>query len=396
MDRLAEIITAKANELFDETIRLRRHFHMYPELSFREYDTSDYICSYLDKLDIDYTAKLAGTGIIAWINGEKKAGGKTIALRAELDALPVKEATGLPWASRNEGLMHACGHDSHMAMLMSAIKISSDLRKEFAGKMVFIFQPGEEQAPGGAKKLMETGAFRDINPDLIIAQHVLPDLPSGMTGFRGGKYMASADELHITIKGRGGHAALPEKSSDQVLIGSELVIKLKEAANEYKTDEPMVLGIGSFIARGATNIIPDKVNIKGTVRTFDEKARKDILGIIAEICEKMEKKYRVKVELDIPEGYPVLVNDEKHVKMAVPMAKEINGEDMVTGLERRMGSEDFAHYSLEYPVVFFRTGIGAESKGLNGLHTPGFTMDEKALLTGLKTISYLGIRFTGI
>ncbi len=396
MDRLAEIITAKANELFDETIRLRRHFHMYPELSFREYDTSDYICSYLDKHGIDYTAKLAGTGIIAWINGEKKAGGKTIALRAELDALPVKEASGLPWASRNEGLMHACGHDSHMAMLMSAIKISSDLRKEFAGKMVFIFQPGEEQAPGGAKKLMETGTFRDIRPDLIIAQHVLPDLPSGMTGFRGGKYMASADELHISIKGRGGHAALPEKSSDQVLIGSELVIKLKEAANEYKTDEPLVLGIGSFTARGATNIIPDKVNIKGTVRTFDEKARKDILGIITDICREIEKKYRVKVELDIPKGYPVLVNDEKHVRMAVDMAKEINGEDMVTGLERRMGSEDFAHYSLEYPVVFFRTGIGGGTRGLSGLHTPGFTMDEKALLTGLKTISYLGIRFTGI
>ncbi|MFP4488559.1 MAG: M20/M25/M40 family metallo-hydrolase, partial [Bacteroidales bacterium] len=174
------------------------------------------------------------------------------------------------------------------------------------------------------------------------------------------------------------------------------VIKLKEAANEYKTDEPLVLGIGSFMARGATNIIPDKVNIKGTVRTFDEKARKDILGIITDICGEIEKKYRVKVELNIPEGYPVLVNDKEHVRIAMAMAKEINGENMVCGLERRMGSEDFAHYSLEYPVVFFRTGIGGGTRGLSGLHTPGFTMDEKALLTGLKTISYLGIMFTGI
>ena len=393
MDRLAEIITSRSGEIFEETVRLRRHFHMHPELSFKEYETSKFICRYLDRHKVGYTKGIAGTGIIAWTDGLKKGDGNVIALRSELDALPLKEDTGLEYASTNEGIMHACGHDSHMAMLLSAMLIIKDIKTEFSGKIAFIFQPGEELAPGGAIKVMNTKAFKDLNPGLIIAQHVLPELESGMVGFRSGKYMASCDEIHISIKGRGGHAALPSKSSDQVLIGSELVAKIKKIADNYPAKEPLVIGIGRFIAEGSTNIIPSEVSIKGTVRTYDEDIRRDILDNIASLCRSTGEEYGVSVDLDIPGGYPVLVNDDEYVQRSVELAKAINGENKVVQLERRMSSEDFAHYSHEYPVVFFRTGIKSKKGSGGGLHTPGFSIDEKAMLTGLKTLSYLAVKF---
>lgn len=394
MDIIAEVIRDKANEIIDETIRLRRHFHMHPELSFKEFKTSEFICDYLDELNIKYTKDLAGKGIIAWVNGDK-IGGKVVALRAEMDALPIKESNGLEYASINDGIMHACGHDAHMAMLMSSINIIKDIRKEFGGRIAFIFQPGEEVAPGGAKLLMETENFRNLNPDLLIAQHVLPELEMGMTGFRPGKYMASSDEIHIRIHGRGGHAALPEQSSDQVLIGSELVTRIKKAVNKYRTTEPALIGIGRFIAEGTTNIIPEEVHIQGTIRTFDEKIREELKKHIAVLCKETEKKYKVKIDLHIPDGYPVLVNSNEHIRTAVILAKEINGEKMVKEIDRRMSSEDFAHYSQKYPVIFYRLGIRSKTEGMNGLHTPGFTINEKSMLTGVRTLSYLGVKFTG-
>ena len=393
MNSIAEKITERANEIINKTVRLRRHFHMYPELSFKEYKTSEFICNYLDEHNIEYHKNLAGTGIIAWVNGEK-GDGNVIALRAELDALPLKEASGLEYSSVNGGIMHACGHDAHMAMLMSAIIIIRDIRNEFGGKVAFIFQPGEELAPGGARLLMETKTFKDLNPDLVIAQHVLPELETGMTGFRPGKYMASSDEIHISIRGRGGHAALPEQSSDQVLIGSELVVRLKEAVNNYGTHEPVVLGIGSFIAAGTTNIIPEEVTIQGTIRTFDEAVRKDLKKRVADICKETKDKYGVHIDLKIPDGYPVLVNNNESVRRAVVLAKEINGGKMVKELNRRMSSEDFAFYSQKYPAVFYRLGIRSKTEGINGLHTAGFTLDEKAMITGIRTLCYLGVKFT--
>ncbi|MEA1887740.1 MAG: M20 family metallopeptidase [Bacteroidota bacterium] len=394
MDSIAETISQSAREIFDETVSLRRHFHMYPELSFNEYDTSQFICDYLDKHKIDYIRNLAGTGIIAWIKGAKE-NGKVIALRTELDALPVKEATGLEYASKKSGIMHACGHDAHMAMLISSIIIIKGIRKHFGGKIAFIFQPGEELAPGGARLIMDTGAFKDLNPDLVIAQHVLPEFESGMTGFRAGKYMASSDEIHIRIYGRGGHAALADQYTDQVLIGSELVVRLKEAAANYNTKEPLVLGIGHFTAQGAANVVPEEVNIKGTIRTFDEKIRKDIKELVSLICKQTEEKYRVNIELKIPDGYPVLVNNDEYINMSVNLAKEINGENMVKEIGPRMSSEDFAFYAQKYPVVFYRLGISSKSEGKNGLHTPVFTLDEKTMITGVRTLSYLGVKFTG-
>lgn len=394
MDSVAEIISKNANEIFDETVRLRRHFHMHPELSFKEYKTSQFICDYLDKHKIDHVRNLAGTGIIAWIEGER-GNGRVIALRTELDALPLKESTGLEYASKNNGLMHACGHDAHMAMLMSAMIIIKDLKKHFGGKIAFIFQPGEELAPGGAKFIMNTKTFKKLKPDLVIAQHVLPQFESGMTGFKGGKYMASSDEIHISIEGQGGHAALADQYTDQVLIGSELVVRLKEGVANYNTKEPLVLGIGQFMAEGAANVVPEKVNIKGTIRTFDEKIREDIKELVSLVCKETEEKYGVNIDLKIPDGYPVLVNSDEYINKSVKLAKEINGEEMVREIGPRMSSEDFAFYSQKYPVVFYRLGISNKSEGKNGLHTPNFTLDEKTMITGVRTLSYLGVKFTG-
>ena len=393
MDNIAKIITRRAEEIFDETVRLRRHFHMYPEISFREFETSKFICSFLESNEIDYVNNIAGTGIIAWING-KKGKGKVVALRAEMDALQISEKTSLEYESKNKDLMHACGHDAHMAMLMSAIIIIKEISSEFGGRVAFIFQPGEEMAPGGAKLMMETQDFRKLDPDLIIAQHVLPELDAGITGFGTGKYMASSDEIHISILGRGGHAALSDQNTDQVLIGSELVMTLREIVNEYKSDEAIVMRIGRFIAAGSTNIIPEEVSLQGTIRTFDDKARACIKERVVTACRQIEDKYGVKVKLHLPDGYPVLINSTEHVNISIELSKFINGGRMVDKLGPRMSSEDFAFYSQKYPAVFYRLGVRNKSKKISPLHSPGFVIDEKAMLTGTRTLTYLGVKFT--
>lgn len=392
MNTLAEIIKHRANELYKETQDIRRHLHMYPELSYNEQETSLFIARYLEKNKINYTANLAGHGVIATIQGRKE-GNKIIALRAELDALPLSEKSGLDYSSRNKGNMHACGHDAHMAMLMSTTNLINSLRDEFGGTIAFIFQPAEELAPGGAIKLMKTREFMELNPDLIIAQHVLPGLESGKTGFREGIYMASCDELHINIKGTGGHAALPSNNTDQVLAGSELVVELKKLPEKYFPNEPIVLGIGRFIAEGATNIIPEMAVIRGTLRTFNEKIRKEMHKHINDTCSLVSAKYLTDIELHMPDGYPVLVNDHNFTRASVMLAKELNGKENVVTLETRMSSEDFAHYSGSYPSVFYRLGIASGEDGYKGLHSPGFTLDEKAMETGTRTLTYLALNF---
>jgi len=395
MDKIAKIITRRAEEIYDETLRLRRYFHMYPELSFRELETSRFICNFLERNNIEYVSNIAGTGIIAWVDG-LKGKGKVVALRAEMDALPISEKTSLDYASKNNGIMHACGHDAHMAMLMSAIIIIKEIKSEFGGRLAFIFQPGEEMSPGGAKLMMETQDFIKLEPDLIIAQHVLPELDSGKTGFGPGKYMASSDEIHINIRGRGGHAALAEQNTDQVLIGSELVMRLREIVNEYRDDEAIVLRMGSFIAQGSTNIIPQEVSLQGTLRTFDEKIRKQVKDRVGTICSLIQEKYGVEVKLHLPGGYPVLVNNTDYINTFCELSKSINGEHMVEKLGPRMSSEDFAFYSQKYPAVFYRLGVKGKANKISPLHSPGFVIDEKAMLTGTRTLAYLGIKATGV
>ncbi len=392
MNSIAELIKKGAREIINEAVKIRRHIHMYPELSFREYNTSKYICEFLDKNSIDYIDKVGGTGIIAWIEGQQ-GNGKTIALRSELDALPIEEKSGLEFESRNRGVMHACGHDAHTAMLMASAKLLNALRPHIQGRIVFIFQPGEELAPGGASLLMKEEAFRKMNINLIIAQHILPDFETGLLGFRGGIYMASSDEIHINIKGLGGHAALPGHSTDQVLAGSTLVTRLKEKAPGLIKDKEAVLAIGRFIADGATNIIPSVVNIQGTIRTFDENLRTQLKKMVSDECDSIRKEFGVETDTDLPDGYPVLINSEEYTMKSVELAGMINGKENIRLLDKRMSSEDFAFYSREFPTVFYRLGIRSDKEGMHGLHTPSFTIDEKAMITGIRTICYLAVRF---
>lgn len=390
MPDIKSILLKETNRIIGETIKIRRHLHKNPELSYKEYNTSEYISNYLHKLDIEHYTNIGGTGIIASIKG-KMGKGKVIALRAELDALPIEEKTGVEYSSINKGVMHACGHDVHIAMLLSVAKILNRLREYFKGELVFIFQPGEEVAPGGATLILNDGTLRKLRPEAIIAQHVLPELRTGQLGFRAGKYMASSDEIYIDIEGTGGHAALPGASTEQVVIGSRLVSILHEKARSIICNEPLVLGFGKFIANGATNVIPDRVHIEGTLRTFEEQARKKVHDLIRETCIAEAASWGVIINHEIRKGYPVLINDTDLTGIAVKLAEEVVGVKNIQMMEIRMSSEDFAYYSHEYPVLFYRVGVLEDGEKIRNLHTAEFDIDEQGMKTGITFISLLAI-----
>lgn len=384
MNKIQYEIDRLSKQFQDETVNTRRHIHQWPELSYKEFSTSEYIRNLLKETGIDDIKTVAGTGILAHLKG-KREGSVKIILRAELDALPINEQSRLPFSSKNQGVMHACGHDSHMAMLIASAKVLYELRDSFGGDVYFLFQPGEELAPGGASLLMKEGILQEINPDAIIAQHVLPELKSGTCGFRAGKYMASSDEIYIDVHGKGGHAALPGSSTDQVTIASSLICELKSAVSNLQAAEPLVLGIGKFIADGATNVIPEKVHIEGTLRTFDEALRKEVHKIIKKTCSEAEDE-GVSVGLEIRKGYPVLVNNDNLVDTATRVAKKVNGESSVQMLDRRMSSEDFAFYSEQFPVLFYRLGTLTPGAEIKNLHAPVFDIHEAAMETGVRTM----------
>lgn len=390
MTEIIGLLRKKSGAILEEAIRLRRHIHSFPELSFKEDNTSAFVLAYMEKNGIECISGIAGTGLIATVRGTM-GDGPVIALRAELDALPIKELNQTEYSSKNDGVMHACGHDAHMAMLMASAKILSELTHTFRGEMIFIFQPGEELVPGGASLLMKEGTLRKKNPAAIIAQHLLPELESGSVGFREGKYMASSDEIYIEIKGKGGHAALPGLSTDQVLIASELVCQLKKLVSQKSDKMPLVLGIGKFIADGATNVIPEKVNIEGTLRTFDEQLRAEVHDIIIKTCEETGNRSGVSIVPEIRRGYPVLSNDPLLTSRAEKLAQKILGNDRVIKLPTRMSSEDFAFYSLEFPVLFYRLGVKRAGEDIKQLHTATFDLDEKAMETGILTLCALAI-----
>ncbi len=384
MSGLLSDIARLSKQYQSETVKIRRHIHNYPELSYKEFSTSEYIRRKLEDIGLTDIRNIAGTGIIAHLKGQKEGSVKII-LRAELDALPIEEPGHLPFASKNKGLMHACGHDSHMAMLLTSARVLFELQNSFGGDIYFLFQPGEELAPGGASLVMQDGILQEINPSAIIAQHVLPELESGKTGFRSGKYMASSDEIYIDITGKGGHAALPGSSTDQITIASSLICELKSAVRNLTDNIPLVLGIGKFIADGATNVIPGKVHIEGTLRTFDETLRLKTHSLIKKICKQSEEK-DVEVKLEIRKGYPVLINDNKLVDTAIKVSEKVNGSDMIEMLDLRMSSEDFAFYSQSFPVLFYRLGTLAPGDSIKHLHTSDFDIHEPAMETGVRTL----------
>ena len=369
MIQIKETILRMSEEIRSEVISFRRHFHMNPELSFEEYETSSIICSFLDENGIRYRKDIAGTGIIGEIKGSLP-GGKVVALRAEMDALPLNEKNVTSYSSSRPGKMHACGHDAHMAMLLGAAKLLNGLKDSFAGTILLIFQPGEELAPGGARLMIESGAFNDPKPDIVLAQHVLPELETGKVGYKAGRYMASSDEIYITISGKGGHAALPAASTDQIYIASLLVVKLKETIRSQKAKGiPTVLGIGRIRGDGATNVIPEKVEIAGTFRTFDEKWRAEAKELIKNISSELAGEKGVSIDVRIVQGYPVLKNDEKLTARAIELSSELLGKDNVELFEFRMSSEDFAYFTEAFPSVYFRAGIKKRGEAMKNLHS---------------------------
>jgi len=377
--------------LLDELVRIRRHLHRHPELSFEEYQTAAFIREKLDAWGISYRYPVARTGILAWISGSHP--GKRIALRADMDALPITEKTGLDYSSGQSGVMHACGHDMHMACLLGAIRLLDRLKKEIRGEVLFVFQPGEEKVPGGARLMLEEGVFEGRMPDMIIAQHVLPEMKAGHVGFKPGIYMASSDEIYITVNGKGGHGAQPENITDPVLMSAHILISLQQEINRRSPKGvPTVLSFGKVLAEGAVNVIPDTVKLEGTFRTMNESWRKEAQRLIRQIASGIAESMGGSVEVEIRHGYPVLHNHEKLTAQAKAIAAGFLGSAAVEDMEIRMTAEDFAWFAGAIPGMMYRLGVRPPgSEEVSGLHTPGFRADESALGTGTALLSCLAI-----
>ena len=380
-----------ADEYFNEIVEIRRHIHKNPELSFREFNTSEYVQEKLSEYGIPFKAGYVKTGIVAKIEG-RTAEGRVIALRADMDALPVKEGTGLDFQSVNDGVMHACGHDAHTAALLGAAKILNELKENWNGTVLLVFQPGEEVDPGGARLMLQEGIFDDIKPDAVVGQHVLPEMPAGHVGFKSGMYMASGDEVHITIKGKGGHAAMPHLITDNVLIASQVIVNLQQIVSRFVPAAiPAVLSFGRVIADGATNIIPEKVHISGTFRIMDEEWRAKAKERIKEITRNTAESMGAAAEIDIKDGYPVVFNNPEETKKAVSAAQDYLGAENVEEMDLRMTAEDFGFYSREYPGVFYRFGVKRERGETGRLHSSTFDLNESSLKTASGTLAAVAV-----
>ena len=389
-------IKQHVEQLHPETVSIYRHLHRQPELSYHEEKTAEFICQFLDEENIPYRSNIGGYGILAKIQG-KNPSSKTIALRAEMDALPIQEENDIPHTSVNNGIMHACGHDANTASLLSVAKILWRMKDKFSGTILLIFQPGEEQHPGGARLMLEDNLFDGNEPELILAQHSFLDLPSGVVGFRSGTVMASADEVHIVVKGKGGHAAMPHLLNDTVLAGSQMIVSMQQVISRRSNPfKPMVLSFGKFIAGGATNIIPDEVFLSGTLRCMDEEERAKAKAHIFETAHAAAKACGCTCDIEIKDGYPTVVNHSEITEKAADFAREFSGTEHVTEYPVRMTSEDFGFFSQKYPVTFYRYGARGKANSTAGnLHTSTFLIDEDALKTSVGVMSYAALKFLG-
>ncbi len=384
-------IKTLSKEYLPETIEIRRHLHSHPELSFQEFNTSNYIAFKLKQYNIPYSQGLVKTGIVALIEG-KNPTKKTIALRADMDALPIQETNIAEYKSQNNGIMHACGHDVHSASLLTSAKILSELKNEFEGTIKLIFQPGEEKLPGGASLMIKEGVLENPHPQSIFGQHVFPSMEVGKVGFRKGMYMASTDEIYLTVNGKGGHAAMPTEYSNPLLIASQILLELNKTFMLEEQKLPTVLAFGKIIGNGATNVIPNEVKMEGTFRTMDETWRKEAHAKMKMIGEHIAKQMGGACDFRIEIGYPFLVNDESTTSRAQIAAEEFLGKDNVEELPIRMTAEDFAFYSQQIPSCFYRLGTGNTSKGIiSGVHSSTFDIDEQALEIGSGLMAWLAI-----
>jgi len=379
----------------------RQYLHQNPELSFQEFNTARYITSFLDEQGIQYTDGVAGTGIVALIDG--KSNGPVVLLRADMDALPITEANNVPYKSLNNGVMHACGHDVHTTCLLYAAKILNETKDYWSGTVKLMFQPGEEVLPGGASIMIEEGVLNNPKVDRAIALHVFPSMEAGYLGFREGMYMASTDELYITVNGKGGHAAMPSEYINPILVASEILLEingkfmLQDRGNQINMNNiPTVVAFGKFIAQGATNVIPDKVLIEGTMRTMDEQWRKEIQATIHDIIQKVALKYNAQAQLEIKHGYPCVINNPQYTAQCRMHAVDLIGATHVQELPIRMTAEDFAFITQKVPSCFYRLGTGNVKKGIvSGVHTATFDIDEQALPIGVASMAYLAFKTLG-
>jgi len=393
MDVLKERVKTMASDYAAEIVKIRRHLHAHPELSNQEFKTSQYIAEILTDLKIPFESGIFKTGIVALIEG-KNASKKVISLRADMDALPICEKNEVDYRSQNKGVMHACGHDVHMSSMIGTAKILNDLKDEFEGTVKIIFQPAEEKIPGGAKFMIKEGVLQNPTPTVMFGQHVYPDLEAGKIGIKSGKYMASADEINITVKGKGGHAAIPYMLIDPILIASQIITAMQQlVSRNAHFNIPTVLSFGRFIADGTYNVIPDEVEIKGTFRTFDEKWRVEAHQKIEKIATSIAESAGGECEVFIDKGYPFLVNNIAVSDRAYENAVEFLGEENVVDLELRMTAEDFAYFAQHIPSCFYRLGIRNEEMGIiSNLHTPTFNVDEKSLETGMGVMAWLALK----
>jgi len=381
-------------ENFDYVIGCYHFLHAHPELSFHEFETARFVQNELTTMGISFRSGIGGTGILGKIEG-KHPEKKIIALRADMDALPVNEEVDYPWKSVQSNVMHACGHDAHTSCLLGAAKILQQCRNDFEGTVLLIFQPGEEKSPGGAHLMLEDGLFNEIEPDMILAQHVSVDFPTGTMCFLPGMIMASADEIHVKIHGKGGHGALPHLINDTVLAASQTIVSLQQVRSRLCHPLiPMVLTFGKLIADGATNVIPGEVILAGTFRTVNEEWREKGKNHIRRIINDTCAAYGCTAEIDIPVGYPCVVNNDQITASARKFATEWVGEGNIQNLEMRMTSEDFGFFTQKYPSTFFRFGvIGENNVDSGGLHSSTFRIDEKALETGMGGLVWLTWKF---
>lgn len=387
---LQEKIRQKAAFYAAEYIAIRQHLHANPELSYQEFETSQFVQEHLRKLGISFTI-MATTGVVGLIKGRNPES-RCIALRADMDALPILEENDIPYKSTKPGIMHACGHDVHTSCLLGAARLLQELKDEWTGTIKLVFQPGEEKNPGGASYMIRDGVLENPAPAVIFGLHVHPQLPVGQVSFRAGKVMASADEIYITVKGKGGHAAAPNLTTDTLLVASQMVVALQQVISRNRDPhQPSVLSITSIQGGHTTNVIPSEVKMMGTFRAMDEGWRFQAHELIRNIVEGIAQSMGAEVDLHIDVGYPSVYNNEALHEKAKAVAIDYLGSARVEETELRMGAEDFGYYSQQIPGCFYRLGVMNKERGIvSGVHTPTFNIDESAIETGMAMMAVLG------
>ncbi|MGV3503946.1 MAG: M20 metallopeptidase family protein [Adhaeribacter sp.] len=392
MSELKQAVKKLAADFAPEVVALRRHLHAHPELSFQEFQTAAFVKEQLQQLGLQ-PQTMATTGLVALIEG-RNPGKKTVALRADMDALPITELNEVPYKSQNPGVMHACGHDVHTSSLLGTARILTRLRDQFEGTVKLIFQPGEELLPGGASLMIREGALENPAPQAMFGQHVFPPLPAGMIGVRPGMYMASTDELYLTVKGRGGHGAMPEVNIDPVIITAHILLALQQIVSRHASPKvPTVLSFGKVLAEGATNIIPDEVKVEGTFRTMNEDWRAQAHVKMKQMAEQMAEAMGASCAFEVRKGYPFLQNAPELTRRMKAVAVDFLGADQVVDLDLYMTAEDFSYYTQQVDACFYRLGTRNESQGkTSSVHTPTFDIDEKALETGMGLMAWVALQ----